>query len=292
MSEPLRVLDSVRRTSPLGVMFVDPLTGRAVGDGLSVSAYPEGLPSLRRQAVRSRSGVHVFHDLPGLRDFHFPERGGATSGSLPQKPFRIEVRDDWQRFLPFSLDALLPVQGLFALDVPGSTSSSFSGPTPQGVELFSAPSRQVPTSFARVYLELFDPDPARNGPAVNALVTLRGSGGVSARGLSDEKGRVLVFLPYPEPVDVPGATSSAFPQSPPLSEQSWTLELAVFYAPVLPVPPLPDLRRVLAQGRATAWSDTGRTVPLESARLEFARELIVQTQGGAGALSQLWVTAA
>jgi hypothetical protein len=290
--EPMRVLDSIRRVSPLGVMFVDPLNGRAVGDGLSVSAFPEGLPSLRRQAVMNRSGVHAFHDLPGLLEFRFPDRGGAASGSLPQKMFRVEVRDDLERFLPFAFDALLPFQGLFELDVPGSASSSFSGPAPRGIELFSAPARQLPRSFARVYLELFDPDPARNGPAVHALVELRAEGGVLARGLSDEQGRVTIFLPYPEPVDVPGATSSAFPHSPALLDQSWTIEIAVFYTPILPVPRLPDLRRVLAQSRATAWADVGRTVPLESARLQFAHELTVQTQGAIGLLSNLWVTAA
>lgn len=292
MIEPMRVLDSVRRTSPLGVMFIDPLTGRAVGDGLSVSAYPEGLPSLRRQALLNRSGVHGFHDLPGLVDFRFAERGVPTSASLLEKAFRVEVQDEWRRFMPFAFDALLPVEGLFELDVPGSSSSSYSGPAQRGIELFSASTREVAKSFASVYLELFDPEPARNGPAVHALVELRAGGGVVARGLSDDKGRVVIFLPYPEPVDVPGATSSAFPQSPPLSEQSWTIDIAVFYQPLLPAPRIPDLRRVLAQTRATAWSDAGRTVPLENARLKFGHELTVQTQGGSGPLSHLWVTAA
>jgi hypothetical protein len=299
VSPRIQVLEFVRRPSPLGLRFFDPLLGNFVADGLAVTAYPSGQPGLEKRSVPNRSAIHTFHDLPGLADFEFPLNAAAASASLPRLAFSVEVTDDWGRFLPFCLGVTLPEHGLFQLDCAAS-SGSFSLPSPPSeglaVSLFSAPARAPAASFARVRAELWDP--VRALPAAWALVELHASHspiprGPIARGLADEQGRVAIFLPYPELVDLPpGSTSSLFPNAPPLTEQRWAVELAVYYTPELPVPQMPDLCTKLQQSRAAVWADSARSAPLGFLDLLYGRELTVRTHDGGVPLSTLWVTSA
>jgi hypothetical protein len=294
MSPRIEPLEFVRRASPLGVRFVDPVSGAFVADGLTVTACPSGQPSPKKRSVANRSAVHTFHDLPGLVAYEHPEDGAAASASRPQLSFGVEVSDDEGRFLPFCFRATLPGHGLFQLEC-AAISGSFSVPSPladsSAIELFSAPARKVPANFARVRAELWDP--VRKRPVAWALIEVRAGDGPLHRGLSDELGRVAIFLPYPAPVDLPsGSTSSLFPAALPLLEQSWPLELAVYYTPELPIPRVPDLCTKLSQAKAAVWADTARSVPLGLAELKFGRELTVRTHDGGVPISTLWVTSA
>jgi hypothetical protein len=293
VSEPRRGSELVRRTCPLGVRFFDALERRFVADGLSVTASPVGEPRRAVRSVANRSAVHTFHDLPGLFNAELPEVA-AASASRARSAYRVEVVDDAGRYLPFWFEASLPERGLFELDcahwaapwsVPGSASPV------SGIALFSAPTREPAQSFARVRAELWDP--IRVLPAAWAIVEARAGDGPVQRGMCDAQGRLGLFLPYPEPMDLaPGAASSAFPLAPPLTDQTWPLELRVYYAPEQPAARIPDLCRKLAQPLATAWADTARSQPLHLLELKFGRELIVRTYDGAEPLPTLWVTSA
>lgn len=293
MTQPLRALDVVRRASPLGVRFFDALEGRYVSDGLSVTAHPAGQPGRSTRSVSNRSAVHTFHDLPGLASVELPELA-STSASVPRVAYRVEVVDDGRRYLPFSFEVTLPHHGLFELEcVPAG--ASWSEPPSvgagAGVTLFSAPTREPPASFARVRAELWDP--IRATPASWALVEARAGHGPVQRGMSDADGRVVLFLSYPEPVDVlPGTAPSAFPLALPLMEQTWSLELRVYYAPEQATPRIPDLCSKLAQPLAAAWANASRSEPLGPLELKFGRELTVRTHDGSIPLSTLWVTSA
>src|SRR6185437_10154784 len=68
MSTPtVVVLEEITCVAPLGLRFWDVASARAVGAGLTVQAYPAGVPGLRMDAVVSRRGVYSFRGLPGMR---------------------------------------------------------------------------------------------------------------------------------------------------------------------------------------------------------------------------------
>jgi hypothetical protein len=99
------------------------------------------------------------------------------------------------------------------------------------------------------------------------------------RGIADREGRVAVVLPYPEPVAAP-----VRPASPPdsseraLVNQRWRVALDVFFAPVAPVPLVPDLCDTLAQPRGALWADAAGGQPLGEQTLHYGRELIVRSE--------------
>jgi hypothetical protein len=96
------------------------------------------------------------------------------------------------------------------------------------------------------------------------------------RGVADDRGRVLVLLPYPEP---PWQTGSPPPTAVALSEQTWTLGLTARYAPAPnPVHP-PDLCAVLSQPPATLLAARTPPVALSSATLTFGQPLTLRTPG-------------
>src|SRR5262245_36226142 len=138
---PIRILERVTLTAPLGLRFQDVVTGEFVGAGLSVLAYEAGNPARRFQLVANRSGVYALHHAAGLLDF---ERRGANDvwqSPLPSKQFVVEVTDQERRFLPFHLKVELPVRGLYTWISPAPGSPVSAEP---GVPLYSAASRQVP----------------------------------------------------------------------------------------------------------------------------------------------------
>jgi hypothetical protein len=289
----IQPLDVVALSAPLGVRFVDSLTSRFIADGLRVTAYPSSQPSLRCTARLNRSNVYVFHELPGLRRFEFSDVAISGSWSQPAQPFTVEVVDEFARFLPCSFAVQLPERGIFQLDCPGGGVSSalVPGSDLRAVALYSASTRQLESSFAVVRAELWDAIACR--PAAWAVVEVQAGGGSLVRGLCDERGSVALFFPYPEPVDLPaGSISSLFPLSPPLSAQSWPVELSAFYRPRLQIPAIPDLCGTLGQPPAALWADSARSQPLGTLELKYGRELSVRTTDGSKPLANLWVTPA
>ena len=282
--EPFKLAERLTVVAPLGLRFWDDVSGKTIGTGLSVTAYPPDNPGRRVEAFANRSGVYVLRNLPGLREV---ENGAGDADfwrSLPaKKPFVIEVADTERRFLPFTINVSLPERGVFAWQDP----SHASPPTAAlAVPLYSTPARQAPTSMAVVRAELreWQPGSSHEGrPAAWAVLEARLSGRLLARGFADEQGRVALIFPYPEPVthtlSSPPANSPPPETAPQLRDQEWAIEFTALYAPlVADRGSFADLNDILTQRSASLWSDTERGRPLTEATLQFGRELVLRSR--------------
>lgn len=302
-------LETVSLVAPLGLRFRDVVTNTFVSDGLSVTAYPMGNERQRVTALANRAGVFVVHHAPGLREF---ERGAGDedfwASVPPGKPFVVEVEDGEQRFLPFSFTLNLPQRRIYQwvspLDASPPASPIASPPgaaSPvSGVPLYSAPTRQVPAGMAALRAELWNPLTAQ--PASYAVVEARADGRLLARGFADERGRLALFFPYPQPIRFAvsspissPADSPPAPRGPALFDQAWNVTLNAGYTPSSPPAPpqdldtiapdvpivLPDLRATLAQllaPPATLWLDFAHGVALPSLTLRYGRELVLASE--------------
>jgi hypothetical protein len=261
---PLRVLDTVTRTGLLGLRFWDGAGARAIADELDVRELSHGT-----RLRPGPSGVFVLHDLPGLHASATGSGDAAFWTSPPASvPLEIEVVDRAGRFLAFRFAAAAPAHGLFAEDFGGSPPEGPIG----GVPLFSAPSRRIAGGLAAVRADLWDA--GREAPAANAILEVSAPGLPARRGIADERGRVVVPFPYPEP---PSALVSPIGGTGALSTRVWELAVGVRYSPVGSPPHAPsaagsfDLCTVLTQAAATVLP--------ESTQLRFGSELVLRTAG-------------
>jgi hypothetical protein len=265
--------EQVSRVTPLGVRFWDVATNAPAEPGLSLTAYPPAFTDLRSTADVTRAGVYFFHDLPGLRLIENGEGDQAFwDANPPRFPFTVEVSDPLGRYLPFSFDVLLPVHGKYGLlDSPLSPALT---PDATWMPLFSAPARDLagPSGTVRAVLQ----DAFLGAPAAWALVTLTLPGAPMAIGLADDRGALLVSVPYPEPRNSRFA-SPLGSASPKLSDQTWPLTLTVFYRPGI-TQPFPDLGEILQQGAAAVWRDSARSSPGGSYTLQFGQELVLRSR--------------
>jgi hypothetical protein len=278
---PIRILERVTLTAPLGLRFQDVVTGEFIGAGLSVLAYQTGNPARRFQLVANRSGVYTLHHAAGLLDFERRDADDVWQAPLPLKTYVIEVTDQERRFLPFRFDVALPARGLYEWISPSNGSPVEAEP---GIPLYPMASRQVPAGMAVARAELWDAVQSR--PASWAVLETHYNGRLLGRGIADETGRVAVIFPYPAPRASPFASPLGSPPAgsgKPLFSQEWPLELRAFYAPK-PVSPLeqppseqPDLRSALGQKQAALW-DAALTTPLAEAVLRYGRELILRSR--------------
>jgi hypothetical protein len=275
------VLERLTLVTPLGVRFLDGATGAYVTGALSAEVYPTGEPDRRTRAVVTRTSVFVFRDLPSLSQIERGEGDAAFwAAETPRYPFVLDVRDGDNRFLPFTLDVLLPARRLLGitfnspiLSPLASQTSSSSGSLP----VFSSPARAVPDAMGALRAEIVDS--GTGGPAAWALVEAKGPGQPIATGLADGAGRVMLPLPYPKPVVTLGSPGSP---SLPLTAQTWPIDFTVRYSRGVSIPAVPDLAAVLAQPAATVWRDVARTTPLTQGTLRFGRELVLASVTGSG----------
>jgi hypothetical protein len=291
MSGPVAPLEVVSRVPPLALRFRDTLFGATVGDDLQVTARPGTSTVGQRSADVGPSGVHTFHALPGLvalpappasprRPVQFGSGDAGYWSTLPApRPFHVEVRDPRGRFLPLAFEAAAPTRGLFQPPcLAGAGGSPSSPPELDGsIPLFSAPTRQVATPVAVVRMDLWDQ--AAGAPAAWALVQGRLAAGPWHQGLADARGRLVLFLPYPPPDDPFTSPPASFVpgMGPPLTDQTWTLDLQAFYAPQAPAPDLPDLCAALAQPPVTLWGSFAGRVPLAAPPLRFGEVLTIRS---------------
>jgi hypothetical protein len=225
--------------------------------------------------------VFVLHDLPGLRASALGAGDAPFWVSPPAAGvFTFEVVDRLGRFLPFQFEAPVPTRRLF-------TETCGLPPAPpddlvEGIPLFSTPARIVPPGTAVARADLWDT--VADAPAAWAVLEVGEPGGQVVRGIADREGRVAVLLPYPEP---PWHGSSPPPGGRSLSDQTWSLDVAVRYSPHEGSPPLPDpasgippdLCTVLRQRPGTLLAGASPAAPLTSATLAFGRELVMRTTG-------------
>jgi hypothetical protein len=243
------VLEEITLVSPLGVKFRDEATLAVVTHDLAVTLHPAGLPEVKTPGIVNRSGIFVFRNLPGMRDV---ERGAGDDAFWTAQPprfdFVLEVSDRAGRFLPYAFELQLPVRRLLALPVASPLEAR------DGLPLFSAPSRETPEAMAVLRTELVDA--AHGDPAAWALVEARTETAV-VRGLADERGRLMLALPYPPPHIVLGSLPGSGGPEP--RDQTWNVDLTVRYErrPVVPV--RPDLEDILTKPTALTTSATLRS---------------------------------
>lgn len=280
----VKVLERVTRVTPLGVRFLDGATGAYVTGALSVEVYPKGEADRRTRGIVNRASVFVFRNLPSLSQI---ERGAGDAAfwaaETPRYPFVLEVRDGDDRFLPFTLDVLLPGRRLLgvAFDSPASSPlASQTGSSSQSLPVFSSPARAIPDAMGALRAEIVDS--GTGAPAAWALVEAKGPGQALVTGLADGSGRVLLPLHYPKPVVTLGSPGSP---SLPLTSQTWTIDFTVRYRRRVPAPAIPDLADVLTQPAATTWQDVARTTAWTHATLRFGRDLVLASVTGSGAAS-------
>jgi hypothetical protein len=275
------VLEHVTRVTPLGVRFRDLATNAFVSWGIAAEVYPEGQAEIRRSGLVNRADVFVFNNLPSLREIEFGAGDDAYwAAQTPRYPFVLDVRDNESRYLPFTLSVQLPVRRLLGFLVNSPLSSPLTLQTSsstQSLPLFSAPSRPAPDGMGVLRAEVVDVTTGER--AAWAVLEARGPGQPLATGMADEMGRVMLPIPYPKPI-----VTLASPGSPamPLTEQSWPIDFTVRYRRRTPVPRVPDLADVLTQPAATAWRDTGATVPLTQIALRFGRDAVIASETAPG----------
>ncbi|HXM32675.1 MAG TPA: hypothetical protein VN921_03405 [Chthoniobacterales bacterium] len=273
--------DRVSLTHPLGLRFLDVATnGFVPADvaieplqreslGLEAEAWPLGAPRQKRTGIVTPSGAVAFHGFAGLRDFERSEEDDIWNSQPPARDFQVEVSDKMGRFLPCTFVVSAPQRGfaLFAED--GSPPWIEAGAVP----LFSAVSRSFPAGLAVVRAELHDH--ATGDPAAWALMEasyFSAGSRHTARGLADDKGRVLLMFYYPE------GQRRAFNSSPPgsargLSQQEWTLDVGFFYESADHPEKAADYGRRFAQPPAIAWRGSSPVTLLKDATVRFGQEL-------------------
>lgn len=288
----VKVFERLTLTAPLGLVFHDAATGARVGTGLSVSIYPKSQPLAPAEMRANPSGVYVLHRAPGLgAEFAFGAGDDAFWSQLPPpRAYVVEVADSENRFLPFSFEVDVPHRGIYEWQSPLVSSPADSPPDSEhlpSVPLYSAPARRTPFGFAAVRAEL--EDTAAAAPAAHAAVELRHAGRLVARGFSDALGRLALLFPHPPPQRT-GASSPADsppgPRHPPLTEQTWELEIESAYAGAGAVArsaaqSLPDLRDALGQlagPRAQLWDDREGGAELSSFTIQFGRETVLRSR--------------
>src|ERR1044072_7475485 len=88
--------------APLGLRFWDEVTGKAIGEGLNIEAYPANQPHRQVAASVNNSSVYILSNLPGLKGlekgFEEPE---FLEGTLSRRLFVVAVDDREGRFQPF-----------------------------------------------------------------------------------------------------------------------------------------------------------------------------------------------
>jgi hypothetical protein len=277
IASDLQIIDRPTITAPLGLRFWDTVLDTPVGAGLDVVVFPPANPGLQTSGTSNTTGIYVFHHLPGLRSFERGAGDAAFWASLPPpKSFVVQVQDPSGRFLPCQFEVEVPLVGI-APFVCGSPLQLASVP------LFSAPTRQPPPGMAVVRAELLDTSSGR--PAAFALLELRLSTTLAARGAADAQGRIVLFLAYPEPTGfAAGSPMSGGGRA--LTDQMWTLDLTAAYSPSASAQIFPDQCATLNQAPALLWSDAAQTRQFTQAPLRFGQELILRS----GVLPNLLVT--
>lgn len=278
ISNQVRTLERVRIVTPLGIRFWDPSLDTPVDDGLIVRASLDGRRDPPRQAFRTRSGIYAFQGLPGLHDAEYPSNDEAFAASPAQTlRFTIQVDDEQRRFLPTAFRVDVPYQGIFPTETPSSPGAA----PPPGVYLFSASTRQTPSTLAVIRAQLVDQrDPVGNAPAAFAVLEIQLPGLAVVYGVADVQGSVLVLFPYPA-----FSVTPATPSPPSGLQQSWPVAVRVRYAPSsLVFPPgsvVPDLRTILSQPLGQVWptspSNPAQAVSELNARVFFGQPLVLRT---------------
>jgi hypothetical protein len=257
------IMETTSYRAPLALRVIDSISGTDVGDGLIAIAWPQGDPASARTALRSPvSTLLGFGTLPGL---HSQELALLAAGAEPSGPvlgllpFIVTVTDTLGRFLPEALVVKVPVAA------------------PVDATLYSAPARPRPPGWATVYGEIHvDLD---GTPAAWALLEITdGTAAYRYQTVSDEAGRFLFYLPYPEAL--PPLAGSP-PVGGGIGQVTWPLTVTVNYQPATltwPANPAPagppDISSIRAQNQAEI-ATSGGMQPSYDGTLSFGTPLLL-----------------
>lgn len=270
-------LEQVTIVAPLGIRFWDVALGVSVDDGLTVTAWPQGMPDMATRAFQTPSGIYAFRNLPGLHAVEYPLAGGPDSSPPAARRFTVEVVDTRGRFLPAAFGVDLPFRGIFP--------RGFTGGGPPGFYLFSAPTRPPTASLAVIRAQLMDGvNPGAQKAAAYAVMEVAVPGAGPCIGVADERGCLAVLFPYPTfGASAQGASPGPSPRG--ISQQRWEVAIGVRYAPAaltsLQGSSVPDLRSILNQSPGLIWTTlavpAGQPVDRMSAELVFGQALVLRT---------------
>lgn len=254
----MRLLERHSARAPLALECLDGVTKVAVTDGLSADVWWRDEPAQRYPARRSPlSGMLGVGALPGLRLVQVGPAGeAATWPALIPRAVCVLVTDTLGRYLPTSL----------AFDVP------VAAPVP--VFLSSRTSRPAPSGFATIRGEVTDD---ATGAALGWALVQVDTGSVVHQTVADERGRFLLYVPWPEALP---PLAGSLPLGTGLASLSWDVTVAVHSEPAALVrsPGLgphdpPELGSVRAQGNAQLVD--GGPHPSLVMTLEFGSPLVL-----------------
>ncbi len=271
LSRSIKKIECLEISAPLGLRFWDPLTQRTVGDELAVTIYPQQNSTRRAEATPNRSGIYVFHRIPGF-------------DTLPDQSrnFIVEVDDLLARFLPFQLTFIRLPGGLFHWACP-ALSQGEAAPLLH-IPLFSNPSRIIPAGMAIVRADLrqWVPDQESGLPAAWAVLSVLYKDKLLARGLASREGSVMVPFPFPPPPISSTGPSGLLNDPISISQQVWNVSLRVQFYPSdqVPqtVPERPDLCEVISHPQVTPLGTLSPLEPLGPLAVCYARETIAKTE--------------
>ena len=297
----IRVLERVRRFTPLGIRFWDAAFDEAVTTELRVYAWLRDAHHAPVRAVRSSSGVYAFHDLPARRaqerpaaDEEHPESAG------PVQEYAIAVDDPTGRYLPAAFSLTLPLlyRGEFLSPLDGSPPGAAGR-----AYLFSAPARPVTASAAAVRADLWDTE--LDAPASWAVVRATVAGQTYTT-VADADGRALLLFPLPSVDRLRLGSPPGSGQGAPAGA-SWPATFRVAYDPAalrFPFEGRPDVSPAWAerpslksildeQPAALVRTEDGQDPVSEwTAEVVYGEELVLRTALPAGtASSRLWISA-
>jgi hypothetical protein len=257
------IVETTSYRAPLALHGIDAISGADVGDGLVAIAWPQGDPTSARTAMCSPvSTLLGFGTLPGL---HSQELAVLATNAVPSGPvlgllpFVVTVTDTLGRFLPEAMVVKAPVAA------------------PVDVTLYSAPARPRPPGWATVYGEVHVN--LAGTPAAWALLEITdGTAAYRYQTVSDQAGRFLFYLPYPDAL--PSLANSP-PVGGGIGQVTWTLAVTVNYEPGVlswPASPAPagppDISSIRKQHQA-GIATSGGTQPSSGGTLSFGTPLLL-----------------
>ena len=271
---PIHPPSRAARTCPLGLRCVDAATGLTVTDDLTVFTRADA-PATRRpdarliSAVPNRSGLQVFHGLPGLQVFEHDPADTRWETLAARRTFVIEVNDRQQRYLPCQFVVSAPTQGLASLADGGSPTWVDAGTIP----LFSSAARVAPVGVAvlRAELQVAATGAAAGWALLEAAFSSQGETRI-VRALADDQGRLALMFAYPEGPRRPGGISPP-PGGSGLAGATWPVVLRFYYTAEDQPGPVADYAQCLSQAPAEARAVSSPAQPVTDVTLPFGTEL-------------------
>ena len=260
MGPDIRVLERLGYRAPLGIIAQDGVTGADVTDGLLATAWRVDDAATPYVAQHSQvSGILGFGRLPvPWRSTHtvVPPGTPVTWPATTPATYLVRVEDAQGRYLPV----------LVRTDVPAAA--------PLTVPLSSAPNRPAQSGFGTVRGEAHARADGRPLPWSMVRVD---TGTVISQTVTDQLGRFVLQLPYPEAL--PPLAGSP-PSGPGLSSVVWPLTVTVrcqpgaltFSGPLSTDPP--ELASITGQAAAQIF-DGGANHPSLAATLAFGTPLVL-----------------